>query len=354
MSKQPHPAKPSTPDSGEQSYSPESWEEARKIAALVGQVPSSFTSAVHFLRKDCDSSTGMLSQGSRFSMGRLLKSPIFSAPLYFGAETFFENEAAQCDHIDINTFADMFGPDGLAVAVALLYLYRRVGKGCDEEEWKYLSQNIIIESELGAHLGRAIPNIGLPLGLLIGGMRHLATGMFLQVDQKNFVAYRRLRKDKPYNFDMQWELKTWGCNHAQIAAIILQTVGLGVNMTDALLGGLNPVELPFDLLDPGALRVKLISLWIPALRGTGVQPDMTHIGKYYPLKADLEKLINQTEAIRMGGSKYRWLDRGRDDVSPEKTPRLYGITPAKVTEVIELDKSQEAAEVEQEFAELEA
>jgi len=339
------PPKDTAPTS--ESYSPESWEEARRIAARIGAVPSAFTSCVHFLRKDCESSSGMLSAGSKFALGRLLKSEFFRGPLYYGAETFFSEELEQCDRLDADTFADLFGADGLAITVSLLYLYRRLQKDCDPTEWELLSQHVMIESELGAHIGKAIPNIGFPLALLVGGMRHLSNAIFLAADKKNFVAYRRARNKNPNRFDMDYEYKTWGCNHAQVAAILLQAVGLGVNLVDALLGGLNPVELPFDQIEPGALKVKLTTLWIQSLRETCSQPDMTHIGKYYPLKQDLEALVQKAEAVKASGSKYKWLTRGKEDVSPEKTPKLYHPSMrVKATEIVQ------PSEVDQEVAEL--
>ncbi len=352
-------SKPATrhTDDAAQTYSPESWEEARKIASLLGKVPSSFTSCIHFLRKDCEEHGGILSQGSKFSLSRLLKSGFFSAPMYFGAETFFEEEVKSCDRIDASTYADLYGTDGLAIAISLLYLFRRVQKNCDETEWSLIAQQVMVDSEFGAHVGKAIPAIGYPLGVLVGAIRPLASAMFLGIDKRGYIEYKRHRNKEKLSFDMPLEAKTWGCNHAQLGALLLQAVGLGVTLVDALVLGLDPDLKPYDQYEPNALRVKLTTLWIDSLKTTGAPPNMTHLGKYYPLKGDLEKLLQKTEMIRAAGSKHRWLEKTKEDIGPEKTPLIFGgrlkAQAMQETQIIEADEHLDE-ELEQEIRELEA
>ena len=66
------------------------------------------------------------------------------------------------------------------------------------------------------------------------------------------------------------------------------------------------------------------------MQNTGVAPDLRHRGEYYPLKEVLDRLVSQVEKVRSNGSLFRWLDKNKEDVSPEKTPQLFpkGAEPA--------------------------
>ncbi|MBX7137976.1 MAG: hypothetical protein K1X83_08335 [Oligoflexia bacterium] len=304
---------------GSQGYSPESWEEARRIASQIGPVPSSFTSCIHFLKKDFEA-TGLMGPRSKFALNRLLRSDIFRAPMYYGTCTFFHEEMEHYEHVDAPVFAELMGLDGVIVATSLLYLYKRLKRNSDQTEWAHLAKNILLDAELGGHLGRAIPAIGFTLGLMVGGIRQVSLGTFLGVDKKNFTAYRRKTKGA---FDMTTEVAHWGCNHAQVGSLLLQAVGMGVSQVDGLITGLDPSITNADSLAPDALKVRLVSIWIEALRTTGAPPDMVHNSKYYPLKKDLDRLLAKVEETRLHGTAFGWLERGKEDVTPEKTPQLY-------------------------------
>ncbi|MCB0311157.1 MAG: hypothetical protein KDD42_07970 [Bdellovibrionales bacterium] len=307
-----------------QSYSSESWKEAGRIASLIGTVPSNFTSCIHFLRKDYEDGASKLSPAANFTFGRLLKSDRFKAPLYYGAKTFFPETLQSEKYLTPQAYARLYGMDTLLVAISVLFLFKHIQRGCDEEEWERLEKSILTESEIGAFLGCAIPNIGTAVGLMVGGMRGLGLAMLMGIDKKGFKDYRRNCAKNRSTYEMQEELSRWGCNHVQIGSLMLQYMGLGVGLVDSYVAGFNPEIRTLEKLQPEPLKVKLASIWIEALRDTGKAPEMTHIGKFYPLKDALTKLEERCEHIRNTGTYYSWLKTNGNDISAEKTPHLFG------------------------------
>lgn len=320
---------PSNPKKSFEQYSPETWEQAANIASRLGKVPSSFTTTIHFLRKDIEEKRESPSSGSVFCLQRLFRSPTFKAPLYYCALTFFGEQAAGFSKIGPRELWKMFGPDGLIVAVALVYLSKKAHSVTDQSEWAFVVRGMGLESETGGYLGQAIPNIGFALGVLAGGLRHLGLAMFLAVDKNGYVDYRRQLKMKRSIYDFEIEFKRWGCNHVQVAAILAQSLGMGASWCSALVRGLDFLNPDLEGIDEEGFCMRTALVWIDALLKTGVAPDITHSGKYYPLKSDYDALVAKVAALRESGSRYAWIERGKEDVDPVKTPVIYSSVEIK-------------------------
>jgi hypothetical protein len=50
---------------------------------------------------------------------------------------------------------------------------------------------------------------------------------------------------------------------------------------------------------------------------------MTHRGDFYPLKPELAEMVERAESLRDRGSVTKWLFKGKEDISPELTPKLF-------------------------------
>lgn len=309
------------PPRAAQAYSYETWEEARRVASRIGEIPSPFTTCIRFLRRDLENQAESLGKESTYWLRQFLRSPTFKAPLYYGAQTFFPEQLELESDLFPSTFLRLYSLPGLINALCIIYLSKRTQTSCDATEYKKLAKILLMESEMAAAVGQAMPRIGFPLALVVGSMRQLGRALFLLVDKAGFIAHVRATRSKGA-FDLQDEIQRWRCNHVQVASILLQILGVGVELGTSLVNGLSSQLAEMDSLDEDARKVLVCDLWVQALMKTGKEPEITHRGEFYPAKANLQKLLETAGDIRKNGSKDNWLLRGRDDVLPDQEPAL--------------------------------
>jgi hypothetical protein len=305
----------------------ESWEEARTIAGLIGDVPNSFSTCIRFLRTDYEQNGGALSRGTRFYLSRLLKSASVSAPLYFAAMT-YRPEQFQAQGGDSAAIMSVFAPDELATLLSLVYLFRTIKKGCDPEEWRFIEEAIILQTDICGIMGDVIPAIGLSNATLVGAIRLLSQALFLGVKKKEFTNYRRALKKSGALADYAEEIKTWGCTHAQVASILVQPVGLGRTLSEQLSMGLLPVPQSNEPKESVGMRV--VSQWLQAILTTGKEPQIAHRVEYYPHAKDIEDFLVRANSIRQVGSRYKWITQGKESLTPETAPTMFR-TPARAS-----------------------
>lgn len=303
--------------------SAQSWEQARKIAALIGHTPSTFFSCIRFLRNDFENHNNELSKAGRDTLYTLLRSASFKAPLYYCALTFRPQAISSLAYISPAALMTVFKPDELSVIIALLYLCRRVRKLCAAEEWQFISQLLCVHADLGGIVGRFIPTIGFANGIMAGAVRHVASALFDAIDKKEFPNYRRLMKRTGRYFDQQEEFKKWGCTHSQIASLLTQALGLGPVVGNAVGRGLSPVAASTDGSVKDALSIQMAVQWIDALHSTGKPPLVVNDARFYPLAESLEPMLTEAGRVKDNGSPHSWLLRGKSDISPETTPALF-------------------------------
>lgn len=309
--------------STESNSSEASWAEARKIAGLVSNISALFSTAIRFLRKDAEAKLPTMSRVSGYAVERLLSSDSFKAPTYYAAVTFKPDVVTQSEYLSPRALAEAFSPAELANLIGLLYLYRRIQKGCDESEWSEISKLIHTHAQMGGYLGLSMKNVGLANGLLLGTIRYLSLGLFAGIEKKAFTQYRRNLKIQKKDFDLAEERKIWGCTHIEVASILAQSLGLGGDVAKALTTGLLLVGIPDKEIDTDAFRMRISWMWIRSLLLSGNPPEITHRGDFYPLKAELAQLIERAYDLRTNGCAHPFYAKGKDDLSPALTPVLF-------------------------------
>jgi hypothetical protein len=300
--------------------SAESWEEARAVAALIKEVPNSFSTCIRFLRADFEQKQPDLSKGSKFYLLRLLKSQSVSAPLYFAALT-YRPEIFQSHGSSIEGILKTFKPEEIASLLSLVYLYRAIRKGCDPEEWKFIDEAVQLHTDLCGLIGDAIPSLGLANAVLVGGLRPLAQALFLGIDKPNFIKYRRAIKKAEVFSDMAEEMRLWRCTFGQVASILAQPIGLGIHVSEFLSRGFLPEGQSGEPRE--AIGMRVTDQWLAALIKTGKEPQIAHRVEFFPHAKDVSILLERIAQIRQGGSVHQWLAKGKDSVSPETTPGLF-------------------------------
>lgn len=301
---------------------PENWTGAQPFVNALGAFPSSFTSTIRTLIIDGNKSPNTLSPGGRFLMTRFVKIPGMRAPIYFAALTFHKSDLGT-DYISPAGLVKPFGAHEIAAVIGLLYVYRRARKLCDPEEWAILVKHLNETVDIGGHIGLAIPNIGPSLGMLVAGLPILAQATFSIKDKKGYKEYRRLLKNKDLLYDPKEELSRWKTSSVHIAANIMQTLGIGIQIAEAFVSAVGAgSSVNFDT-NPDAYRLHIANVWLESLRTTGAAPEMVHKGQFYPLKQDLENLVDIVGTIRESGSKFSWLEKTKDSISPSLSPQLF-------------------------------
>lgn len=304
----------------------ESWEEARKVAAVIGKPPSTFGTCIRTLINDNIHNAGNPGEISTFSLYRLFKSKNLQSTLYYAIKTYRPEELQKHRPITSDSLFKIFKLDELAYLLSILYLFRTIRKDCDAEEWKQWCTPFHGLMDIGGIVGQAIPAIGFTVGILTAGLRHMGGAMFLRLDKARFTKYRRNLKTRKIYFDLDEEMNTWGCTHVQIGSLLLQSLGTGVEMPNALAHGLLPSDTPDNAIPDLVLRTKVASTWIEALHVTGKLPDVVHRAKFYPTQEQAEFLVGIVKAVREKSSLYEWLNKNKDHVSPQNTPELFANT----------------------------
>lgn len=304
--------------------SDEPWEQAKQIASLLGDVPSPFATAIRFLRIDAERWDNEIGKLSQFCMRRLVNSMTCRSALYYCARTFRPEKLASLEQLGPEALLKIFNAGELSTILAMIYLYHRVKRGCNKKNWELIAQPLMVHCELGGHIGEAIPNIGLSIGLLSGAMRFFGSSMFLGIDEKQYLKYRRDNKIKRIAYDLDQEFTLWGCNHIQVGSLMLQALGLGVPFAQAIAVGLEQgYPDPASQLNHLPMAVGVTSTWIDSFLKTGKVPDIIHRGEFYPRENDLAKLEAAVKAILANGSQHQWLMRGKSDISAESVPFLF-------------------------------
>lgn len=320
--------------------SAESWERARALAALMGEVPASFSTCTRLLLQDHEKKLPVPSSSSKYHISRLTKGQGIVSLLYYAALTFYEDQVNASASLSSNDLTGFFSPADLAAIFGFAYYYRRAKKLSAEDEWEYISTPVQRNLELGGLTGIAIPDLGLWQGIIIGGVPSLAFTCFHLHHKKLFTEYRRHLKMKSLPFDHAEEMKRWSCTSVQVASILLQSIGFGVAFANSFLKGLSP-DCKQDHLDndPAALKCRIMHQWIRTLDKTGKSLAQDIAGEFHPAPGKIEKLLAEAGNVRNNESKYRWLEKGRENISEEATPKLFKGKGAKkaATEIVETD-----------------
>ncbi len=309
-----------------------SWKEARNIVAVVGPCPRLFTTAVHFLNLDQANNEDVAQHSAKACINLLLHSDSFTAALYYAALTYKEPLLRESSLGRRVRIVDLFQASEMSALIAILYLYRRLRKGCDKELFAKITEEMIVDIELAGKIGYAIPAIGLQYGLLVGALPHLGRAMLLGIDKKKYKKYRLGMKVENKEFDLDAEHKIWGCNHLQIAVLLAQVVGIKGEILDPILRGLPEKFLSDTEKEEDMYRAKLTSVWLHSLRDRGEIPNMLHKGEYYPMASQVDHLTHVGEHLSKEGTLTRWLERNKEDIGPKKTPELIRFPKKENTE----------------------
>lgn len=302
---------------------PQSWSNAMNHVAAMGFIPTSFSTAIRLLMVDEKQGLVTTSPVSNFLMGRVLQSPTIKASFYYATLTYYGTEVNNTPYLSSAQLLRFFPPGEIAGILLNIFYFRRIKNFCKISTNDPVFKNFLLDIELGRLVGEAIPKIGTLKGLLIGSLKFYSMAIFKFLDTEKFNTYMIHLKSTNQHYDNEMELQFWGCTHQQIGSQILQSLSFGLPLVHCYnLAFCKNDDRTYDT-DPDSFSLAIAERWVNTLRETGKIPDFTHDGRLYPSQNKLHKLLYQVDELRSSGSKYKWIERGAEDIRPDTTPQLY-------------------------------
>lgn len=327
---------------------PESWKNAKEYAALLGYVPSSFTTAIRLLVTDDIKNDGKIQPVTKYQVSRILNTPSFKSMMYHAALELREAQVKDAKNITIGFLMNCFASLDLAALIACFVYYRKCRKLLGAEQWPPLEEMVCRESLVGAHMGTAIPRIGTGAGLLLGTARYFGMSAICMKDPQTFREYRRRLKKDGVLHDEEFEAARFGCTGTEITVFLLSGMGFGVEVGNAFARAYDKTESLKHATDDLHFRMQIGRVWIESLLAGLKQPTCPIPGHYYPLTEAFEILQSRTRV--MPGPDEHFLSKTKADISKEKNPALFvkpkadSEVPAEIAHVFdysEIEKMEE-------------
>ncbi|MCI5066752.1 hypothetical protein MRY87_13610 [bacterium] len=312
------------------------WKNAKRIAESLGYVPASFSIAVRTLVQDQNDFDATLRPVTKYQVSRLLRTPTFQAMLYYGSQELRGSYFSDRKNLTIGTMMDLFEPIDIAAMIASFVYYRKAKKLLAKGGWEHIEDDINKDSQIGAQVGVAVPNIGIACGLITGTLQQVGLAALIAQNEKAYKEYRRFLKGEGLSYDFKKEEELFGCSSEQVGVFTLSKMGFGVEIGQAFTVAFDRKRDISTIKEPLHLKMRVARLWIDTLKEGKDQPTKRFPGEYYPVQTARETLEEEVKKILAG--KAPWLARGKDDVSEEKTPLLFA--KAEVSEEVPEDLAE--------------
>lgn len=300
----------------------ETWQAAQEFADFLGQTHPLFQSAVRTLMSMKPESVDRFTLHETYPLNTLSKSGIFQSVIYHAGMSIHEIELAMIEKLTMKSLLAVFPPDELACLIAALYLYRQCRKTVDAEVWETMHREIQLQMEAGYHVGSFIPSIGTPKGLLVGAIRYTALSLFSMESMRTYRLFKRRLDENEVLFDIEREKELWGCNHLQVAALILQQSGFGLTAARGLCPELVSDENGNEALSEESKAWYATRRWIEAVLVEEKAPAEYSGGSFSVPSDKFSELGKKIEAIFENGSSFNWIDQGAADLPAEVAQQL--------------------------------
>ena len=142
--------------------------------------------------------------------------------VYLGAQRLFPERFGRSQDVSSRAIYQALGPGLFSTFLILVWFLRRIKKHADEELWQEYAYDCMAATEIGYRLGTQIPALGSVDGSFLGLIRYVGVGTFFMKGNDLYRRYRNLHKGR---LDIEFEESRWGCDHAQVATMLLQFLG---------------------------------------------------------------------------------------------------------------------------------
>ena len=318
-----------------------SWRQAGHYAELIGSVHPVFLRGIRALQQlERGDKQGKASE--HYQVTEVMRSATLRSVLYHAAKAIYTDKLADHPKISGPDLLDLFSPYELASVLCAAFLFRRTSKQCPGQVWSKLASEINGQIEIGALLGNKIPAIGKGRGVLVGSIRYIAFGLLASQDEHGFKKYKRHLNSSNLLSDLSMEVSGWGCNHLQIAAILLQTLGMGIAAAKGTATVATPLSIEQLEMDSDTLAWYAGARWIESMiEKECAPPELSAYPDLFPGKAEIATLQKLIDGILQEGCDNPWINKRAQDIQPQLAKQL-----AMYPEVSESDSQAEKSEEE--------
>ncbi|MCB0320279.1 MAG: hypothetical protein KDD60_05080 [Bdellovibrionales bacterium] len=299
----------------------ESWKKAKVVAEKLGYVPSSFSIAIRTLIQDQSNHGTVLKPITKYQVARLLKTPTFKSMIYHGSVALRSDYVNNATKLTVGSLMDLYEPYDLGAMIACFVYYRKAKGLLGPDRWELIRESISQHSQIGAQIGVAIPAIGLANGLIGGTILKVGLAGLILAEEKRYKEYERHLKSSKLPYDFAKETELFGCSSQQVGVFALSKMGFGVDIGEAFSTSLDLSRSIESLKEPRALRMRMTRAWIDTVIAGEDKPSYRIPGEFYPTQAERDRMNAQVTRI-MNGMK-NWLDSDKEDISEDKTPKLF-------------------------------
>lgn len=303
-------------------FTSESWEMARAYAQSLGNLPSSFTALVRLIIADFEKDPGSIAPYCAYGLSRIYKSATFKARLYH-AIVQLRPEMLPPSNVPItgSTFLKSFDGFEHAILLAMVLMTMAVKKKAEQEMLQKVLAKLCRNFNLGWYIGKAIPAISPAVGAVGGAFRVLGLLPILLHDPKGFKEYWSKIYNPKQQIDIQFEYMRWRCNSLQIACLLCQQLGLGINRAIPLMRAMLS-KSPVLHQDAEEQQYRSTEIWLNAFIGGRETPEIPLPPRFYPNRDKLVDLQQKAAEISNWDGSW-WLTQDKRSISPQTTPQLY-------------------------------
>lgn len=335
--------------SRETEFSEQSWEFAMAYTNAIGPLPSSVTSLVRQILMECPNNTlvacqvttktpqaqstvsaenpSVLSPSARFFLSRFLRCRSVQAPYYYALSFLQPNvinpapNTVMQEGFFIDDFINAFKPEEHAVLLPFIFLQRQTAKLIHDDITEVLTKKMQRGLNIGGLVGQHIISVGLARGLIVGMFRHLGMLPLAHHDPNGFRGYLKHLRRNEMIADSEFEWGRWETTSTQIALLLLQQMGLGMDFLTATMRALT-TNSPRLSQQPLEQVLRAAAVWTDTLLMKETAPRIPLPPQYYLTPEELERIRAITP--EKGAEPVAiWFDRKSSDITPALTPRLF-------------------------------
>jgi hypothetical protein len=306
------------------------WRCATQLLKPLGSIAGNFTTAIRTLLSYHERDMTTLSVGAQTHLLRILRNQTVKATYYFATKAYRAQALSIGRKIQPRDFLNLYTPYEHAVLLTFCYLFRTLSKKSNKEEWEYIQAPLYEALEIGACIGRLVPQVGLATGLLSRGIRYLAFAPFLVASPKDFQQYRRHLKSKDLPFDSDKEQEIWGCTSIHTAALLMEHIGYNRSLVgqfvacaqrDSATAADTRYGIPFRVAET------LMDAFVESGQIPETLPEWVGVRLTFD-KEKCSSLLAELERVVVSGDRIEWLNKGSSSVTPATTPELFDDLPA--------------------------
>ncbi len=300
----------------------DSWSVAMEISKRLGYVPLAFPVAVRQLISDSKSKSGETRPVTKYQIARIFRGANFKSMLYYITELTADDTLKDKSALTVGDMMDAYRPLDLACLMSCYVIGRMVRKVVPEDLMREIQPHLSRESQVGALVGVAIPALGFSGGLLWGSLRHLAHALMAAKDPSSYKKWRKAITGLSSQACDKQELETWGCTSAQVASMLLTSLGFGKDTAQLVerAGGYQGAITTITETDLKSFRLAV--LWFDCFATGKTQPNEKLPTTFFPDERDRKRVDARISALKTSPS-LSWIERSSADISPQKTPKLF-------------------------------